>query len=153
MPRRMKSGEEPDALLAPMPRRKSPPFPFILEALSPLEPEVKRMFGGFAVYTGDKIVMMLRDSAKEPQDNGVWLVFSETANLADRKLRRELPSLRTITILGGAIKHWLLIPSDGPDFESDAMRACDLLLAHDARIGRVPKSRLAASGKKRAKKS
>ena len=141
MPRRIKSNEQPDEPLAPKPKRKLPPFPFLLDALAPLHPEVRHMFGGHAVYIGDKIVAMLRDSAKEPQDNGVWLVFSETADLADRKLRRELPSLRTITILGGAIKHWLLIPSDGPDFESDAMRACDLLLAHDARLGRIPKSR------------
>jgi hypothetical protein len=54
------------------------------------------MFSGFAVYLGDKIVLMLRDSAKQPEDNGVWLVFSETANLADPGIRRDFPSLRLI---------------------------------------------------------
>ena len=29
-----------------------PPFPFILEALAPLNPEVRRMFSGFAVVPG-----------------------------------------------------------------------------------------------------
>src|SRR5258708_35683545 len=66
-----------------MPKRRSAPYPFILEALAPLEPEVRPMFSGFAVYVGEKIVLMLRDSLKQPRDNGVWLVFSETANLAD----------------------------------------------------------------------
>jgi len=79
-----------------MPKRRSAPYPFTLEALTPLDPEVRPMFSGFAVYLGDKIVLMLRDSAKQPEDNGVWLVFSETANLADPGIRRDFPSLRLI---------------------------------------------------------
>jgi len=99
------------------------------------------MFSGFAVYAGDKIVVMLRDSLKQPKDNGVWLVFSETANPDDPAIRREFPSLRPIDLLGGKIAHWLLIPADSSTFESEALRACDLLLQHDARFGRVPQSR------------
>src|SRR5262249_47594545 len=109
--------------------------------LAPLEPEVRRMFGGFAVYIGNKIVCMLRDHAKSPQDNGVWLVLSETADPGDRGLKKEFPSLRKIELLGGAIGHWLLVPSDGAEFEAEALHMCDLLLRHDARLGRVPKSR------------
>jgi len=149
MPRRIKSDEQPDELLAPKLRRKSPPFSFLLEALAPLHPEVRHMFGGHAVYIGDKIVAMLRDNAKSPQDNGMWLVLSETVDPASRALRREFPSIRTIDLLGGAIRHWLILPADSPEFESDSLHACELLLAHDARIGRVPKSRLASSSKKR----
>jgi len=122
----------------PKPR---PPHEFVLEALEPLNPEVKRMFSGFAVYLGDRIVCMLREHAKSPQDNGVWLVLSETTNPEDRKLRREFPSLRAIDLIGGKIGHWLLIPSDGPDFETEALHACELLLRHDPRLGRIPESR------------
>ena len=118
-----------------------PPHEFVVEALAPLEPEVRRMFSGFSVYIGDRIVCMLREAAKSPQDNGIWLVLAESVDPADRKLKREFPSLRKIELLGGAISHWLLIPSDGPDFEKEALHACDLLLRHDPRIGRVPKSR------------
>jgi hypothetical protein len=121
--------------------KPKPPYPFVVDALMPLNPEVRRMFSGFAVYLGDHIVCMLRDSPKSPRDNGVWLVLSETANPTDPKLRREFPSLRSIELLGGAIGHWLLIPSDGPGFETEALHACDLLLRHDPRIGRIPKSR------------
>jgi hypothetical protein len=128
-------------IMRPPKTKPKPPFPFILETLAPLNPEVRRMFSGFSVYLGDRIVCMLRDHVKSPGDNGIWLVLSEGTNPADRSLRRDFPSLRSIEILGGAISHWLLIPSDGPDFETEAMHACDLLLRGDARLGRVPKSR------------
>jgi len=125
---------------SPKPKQK-PPYPFVLDALAPLCPEVRGMFSGFAVYSGDRIVCMLRDHPKAPRDNGVWLVLSETVNPADRTLRREFPSLRSIDLLAGKIGHWLLIPADSPAFESEALHACDLLLRHDPRLGRVPKSR------------
>jgi hypothetical protein len=99
------------------------------------------MFSGFAVYIGDTIVLMLRDSPKHPEDNGAWLVFSETANLDDPRIRRDFPSIRLIGLLGGKIGHWRLLPADSPTFESEALHACELLLKRDARFGRVPQSR------------
>ncbi len=128
-----------------MPRAAKPkpklPHAFVVEALAPLNPEVRRMFSGFSVYLGDRIVCMLRNHTKSPRDNGVWLVLSEGANPADPKLHREFPSLRPIELVGGKIGHWLLIPSDGPRFEQEALHACDLLLRHDPRLGRIPASR------------
>jgi hypothetical protein len=135
----------------PKPKRKSAPYPFILEALAPLEPEVRPMFSGFAVYVGEKIVLMLRDSLKHPEDNGIWLVFSETANLADAGICRDFPSLRLIGSLAGKIAHWRLIPADSPTFESEAQHACELLLKHDPRFGRVPQSRQTRPGRPRRK--
>ena len=84
---------------------------------------------------------MLRDSLKNPEDNGAWLVFSETADLADPGIRRDFPSIRLIGLLGGKIGHWRLISADSPTFESEALYACELLLKRDARLGRVPQSR------------
>jgi len=121
--------------------KKRPPYAFVLEALAPLNPEVRRMFSGFAVYIGDRIVAMLRESEKSSQDNGVWLVLSEGTNPADAKLRHEFPSLRKIDLLNGKISHWLLLPSDSPAFEAEALHACELLLSHDRRFGRIPASR------------
>ncbi len=118
-----------------------PPHSFVVDALAPLEPEVRRMFSGYAVYVGDRIVCMLREHVKAPQDNGVWLVLSETTLASDRSLSRDFPSIRTISLLGGKIAHWLLIPSDSPSFEEESLRMCDLLIAHDARFGRIPQSR------------
>ena len=128
-----------------MPRLAKPkpklPHPFVLEALAPLSPEVRRMFSGFAVYIGNRLLMMLRDHPKYPHDNGIWLVLSEGIDPADASLRRDLPSLRSIQMLGNKISHWLLIPSDRADFEVVALRACDLILHHDPRLGRIPQSR------------
>ena len=107
------------------------------------------MFSGFAVYVGEEIVMMLRDSLKIPEDNGVWLVFSESAHLADQRIKREFPSIRSIALLRGKIAHWRLIPADSPAFESDALHACDLLLKKDPRFGRVPQSRKPKIAKRR----
>jgi hypothetical protein len=121
--------------------RQKPPFPFVLETLAPLQPEVRRMFSGFSVYVGDRIVCMLRDHAKSPRDNGIWLVLAEGVDPASKELRREIPSLRRIELLAGKIGHWLLIPADGPNFETEAGHACELLLKRDLRLGRVPKSR------------
>lgn len=121
--------------------KPSPPHAFVLDALAPLNPEVRRMFSGFAVYLGDRIVCMLRDHLKSPRDNGVWLVLSDGTDPADPKLRRDFPSLRPIELIGNKIHHWLLIPSDSPTFESEALHACDLMLRHDPRLGRIPASR------------
>ncbi|MBV8673320.1 MAG: hypothetical protein JOZ33_07795 [Acidobacteriaceae bacterium] len=121
--------------------RQRPPHEFVLEALTPLKPEVRRMFSGFGVYVGERIVFMLRDHQKSPKDNGVWLVLSDGTDPEDPELRREFPSLRRIELLRKTIGHWLLIPSDSPSFETEALHACDLLLRRDPRIGRVPKSR------------
>jgi hypothetical protein len=121
--------------------KRKPPHSFVLEALDALNPEVRRMFSGFAVYVGDRLVLMLRDHAKSVRDNGVWLVLSDGADPADPALRREFPSLRRIALLGNKIGHWLVIPSDSPNFEMESLHACDLLLRRDARLGRIPESR------------
>lgn len=125
--------------------RRSVPFPFVVEALAPLDPEIRRMFSGFAVYAGEKIVLMLRDSLKHPEDNGVWLIFSESAHLDNPEIRRDFPSLRLINLLRGKMAHWRLIPADSPSFEPEALHACELLLHRDARFGRIPQSRRKAS--------
>jgi hypothetical protein len=121
--------------------QKTPPHAFVLEALASLDPEVRRLFSGYGVYLGDRIVCMLRDHAKSPKDNGVWLVLSEGVNPADAALHEEFPSLRPIELLHEKISHWLVIPSDSFTFEEEALHACDRLLHQDPRFGRIPKSR------------
>jgi hypothetical protein len=124
----------------PKPKAK-PPHRFVLDALASTNPEVRRMFSGFAVYVGDRLVFMLRDHTKYPKDNGVWLVLSEGTDPADASLRRDFPSIRSIQMLGNKISHWLLIPSDSADFEREALGACGLILGRDPRLGRIPQSR------------
>lgn len=118
--------------------RKAPPHEFVLDALASLNPRTNPMFGCLAVYVGEKIVVILRDKNKPAVDDGVWLAASEN-HLGS--LRREFPSMRPISIFEGKISGWQVLPQDTADFEEAALRACDLILAGDPRIGRIPKGR------------
>jgi hypothetical protein len=103
------------------------------------------MFGCLAVYVGEKIVLMLRNKTTEIQDNGVWIATTEEHHAS---LRREFPRMRSIQLFGGKISGWQVLPVDEPDFETAALRATELVLKQDLRIGKVPKARQAATGAK-----
>ena len=119
--------------------RKTPPFEFVLDAVSHMEPRTNPMFGCLAVYIKEKIVCVLRDKkdAATP-DNGVWLATTVEHHSS---LRKEFPHMRSIAVLGKDVTGWQLLPSDSADFEESALRACDLIAARDPRIGKVPKSK------------
>lgn len=112
------------------------PHEFVLEALTAVSPRTRPMFGGVAVYVGEKILFMLRDRPKLPEDNGVWVVVSDAGHI--ESLRAELPGMRPIGLLRGKIAHWQLLPMDSPDFEESVLRACELIVARDPRIGKIP---------------
>ncbi len=135
-----------DTLLPPKPR-KITPHEFVLDALAPLSPTTRPMFGCLAVYVGDKIVAVLRDRPGETADNGMWLA---TTHQHHESLRRELPSMRSIQLLGKDVTGWQVLPADAPDFEEAALRGCELISARDPRIGKVPKRRASGAKKKRA---
>jgi hypothetical protein len=104
------------------------------------------MFGCLAVYVGDKIVLILRDKRDGTPDNGVWLATTEEHH---ESLRREFPNMRSVYIFKKEVTAWQVLPADAVDFEEAALHACELVLARDPRIGKVPKRR-AARAKKRA---
>jgi hypothetical protein len=124
--------------LFPVKTRKPAPYAFVLDALSELPIETRSMFGCLAVYLGDKILLMLREKQKQMEDNGVWLATTKDHHQA---LLREFPHMRSIQLLGKEVTGWQILPADAPDFESAALRACELILARDPRIGKVPKGR------------
>jgi len=101
------------------------------------------MFGCLAIYVEEKIVLILRDKPTQSEDNGVWLATTIDHHAS---LQRDFPGIRSIKVLGKTITGWQVIPSDAADFEEAALRACDLVLAGDPRIGKVP-------GQRRARKS
>ncbi|WP_437529744.1 hypothetical protein WME79_48345 [Sorangium sp. So ce726] len=119
-------------------KRKPVPHEFVLEALAPLGPETRPMFGCVAVYVEDKIVLILRDKPAPAQDNGVWLATTEEHHAA---LRPEFPNMRSIEVLGSGVTGWQVLPAEAPDFEEAALRACALIEAGDPRIGKVPGQR------------
>jgi hypothetical protein len=118
--------------------RKKIPFEFVLEALETLRPRTNPMFGCLAVYVGERIVLILRDSARAPADNGVWLATTVEHH---ESLRTEFPYMRSIGVLGSEVTGWQILPSEAPDFEEAALRACELIAAGDGRIGKVPKQK------------
>lgn len=116
--------------------RKNPPFEFVLETLAELAPRTRPMFGCLAVYIQETIVLILRDKGDE--DGGVWLATTPEHH---ESLRREFPNMRSIGVLGKDVTGWQVLPSDASDFEECALRACELIIKKDPRIGKVPKPR------------
>jgi hypothetical protein len=138
--------EPPDEVLFHAKRRKVVPHEFVLEALAEVSPRTNPMFGCLAVYVGEKIVLILRDRPKYPRDNGVWIA---TTMEHHDSLRREFPNMRSVGLLGKKITGWQVLPADATDFEESALRACELIVAKDSRIGKVPKGRRRGAMKKK----
>jgi hypothetical protein len=132
-------------------KRKPVPHEFVLEAIASLSPWTRPMFGCLAVYVGNKIVLILRDKQIDAADNGVWLA---TTNDHHESLRHEFPSMRSIQVLGSGVTGWQVLPADEGDFERAALRACELIVAGDPRIGKIPGTKHSArSGTERKEKA
>lgn len=116
------------------------PFDFVLEELRALAPTTRPMFGCTAVYVGEKIVMALREKPGDLQDNGVWLATTEAHHTS---LQKDFPAMRSIAVFGGTVSGWQVLPAESDDFEDAALRACAMVRAGDARIGKVPKPKRA----------
>jgi len=127
-----------DRIPFPVKPRKGVPHEFVLDAIAALSPRTRPMFGCLAIYVGEKIVLILRDKRGETVDNGVWLATTEEHHAS---LRREFPNMRSIRVLGKKVTGWQVLPADAPDFEEAALRACELVAAGDARIGKTPGAR------------
>jgi hypothetical protein len=93
------------------------------------------MFGSLAVYVHDRIVFVLRDKADSTADNGVWIA---TTREHHKSLRVLFPHMRSIQVLGKSPTGWQLLPFDAPDFEEAVLGACELVLARDPRLGKLP---------------
>ena len=124
--------------------RKAIPHEFVLDALAPASPWTRPMFGCTAVYVGEKIVLILRQKPSYERDNGVWLA---TTHEHHESLREDFPNMRSIELLGEPVSGWQVLPTDALDFEESAMRACELVIAGDPRIGKVPKPKKTKNSK------
>lgn len=126
--------------------RSTIPHEFVLDALAPVTPWTRPMFGCTAIYVGEKIVLILRQKPTYERDNGVWLA---TTHEHHESLRDDFPNMRSIELLGEPVSNWQVLPTDAPDFEESAMRACELVLAGDPRIGKIPGRRRTSKAKPR----
>jgi hypothetical protein len=140
-PRRNPPSLPLDEALFAVKRRKTVPHAFVLDAIAPLSPATRCMFGCLAVYVGPQIVLILRDKAGDTADNGVWLATTKEHH---DSLRCEFPNMRSVQVLGNKVTGWQVLPAAAPDFEEAALRACELIAARDPRIGKVPGTRRAS---------
>ena len=144
-PRRKTPRFPPEDPLSAVRPRKAVPHAFVLETLAALSPQTRSMFGCLAVYVEDKIVLILRDRRDATADNGVWLATAEEHHPS---LRREFPNMRSIQVFQKEVTAWQVLPVDAPDFEESALAACELIVAGDPRIGKVPGARRASRAKR-----
>ena len=121
--------------------RKAVPHAFVLDALADLSPATRSMFGCLGLYVGNQIVVILRDKRGDTADNGVWLCTTKEHH---ESLGRDFPNMRSIQVFGNKVTGWQVLPSEAPDFEEAALRACELIAASDPRIGKVPGARRAS---------
>ena len=119
--------------------RRREPFPFVLEELWPIRPTIKHMFGMTSVYLDDKLLCSLRDSIKQPGSNGMWL-YTTTEDV--ESLAKEFPGLskRQLWRSRSSNKAWIILVSRLENFEEYALKACELMLQGDQRIGRLSRA-------------
>ena len=121
-----------------MKKTRAVAFDFVLDELFVVNPTVKPMFGCHGVYVKDQIVLILRNMEGGSNDNGVWIA---TTHEHHESLRKDLPTMRSIEVFGGAESGWQNLPSEDEHFEEDVMKVCNLIIKGDRRIGKTPKPR------------
>ena len=114
----------------------------------PLDVTVKPMFGMWAIYLGEKILLILRQRENRPETNGVWVATNSEHH---KSLKTELPSLFSIAEYSDGTKEteWQLLPVAADDFEASVGKVCELIARGDDRIGRIPKPRRSKGKNKR----
>jgi hypothetical protein len=121
------------------PMNREIPFDFIFDYLLPVRTIVKPFFGMFSIYSGNKLLLILRKHSKQPEMNGIRIAAGKGASTS---LKQEIPALRSFSGPKSKKKEssWLMIPVDANDFEEAAIRICDLIVHHDPRIGKITRS-------------
>lgn len=124
-----------------MNRTRQIPFDFILDYLHSKDVLIKPMFGCFGLYVENKICFFLRDREKAKELNGVWIAAATPDDY--ESLAKELPSIKQKMDLvkpGKKSKNrWLLLSAYDRNFESLVLRACELVVKNDRRIGKITK--------------
>src|SRR5262245_59988580 len=117
--------------------KKSVPFQFVLDELTPLRPVVKQMFGFTYLYLDETLLFGIREQIDRPNTNGIW-IFTDADHL--ESLRREFPLLSRRNFWKSGNKGWVVLSSKNENFEEYAYRACELALRGDRRLGRVTRA-------------
>ncbi len=85
-------------------------------------------------------MIILRQRDDHEDANGIWMATSTEHHAS---LKKEFPSMHSVFLLSDGKKEteWQMIPVEADDFESSAIRICEMILKGDARVGKIPKAR------------
>ena len=109
------------------------PFDFLLDYL-PANIIVKPAIGMFYIYFDKKIVLIFRETHKNPQHNGIWI---STQREHHASLKTEIPAITDFELEEGFDTAWLLLNDKHDDFENAAIQLCELVTRKDHRIGKL----------------
>lgn len=112
------------------------PFEFVFDELSEFDFYTKPLFSTTAIYSGEKILLALREKDDHFVDNGIWIATTAEHHAS---LRKQLPSVRSIQLFGPGETGWQILPSSSDTFEAEAVLLCRLVIQGDERIGKIPK--------------
>jgi len=93
------------------------------------------------IYYNKKNILILRDSAKEPELNGIWIA---TVQAHHKSLTADLPGVISILTNNPKKKDsaWMYFRETNDHFEKTAIHLCELITRRDPRIGVVTKKSL-----------
>ena len=115
--------------------KKPMPFEFLLDDLPP-SVIVLPAIGMFLIYAHGKNVLIFRKTGKNPQHNGIWIFTKREHHTS---LKADIPAITDFVFNEGELFEtaWLLLSDDHDDFETAAIRLCELVSQRDKRIGKV----------------
>lgn len=106
----------------------------MIDELTSIRPTIKHAFGFTYVYLDERLLCGLRNSKKQPGSNGIWL-FTTVEH--GESLIQEFPQLSRRYLWRSGKNAWIILPSRLGEFEEYALKACELILNGDRRIGRL----------------
>ena len=110
------------------------PYDFVLRALFPLRPAIKKLLGCYGLYNNKKLLLLLRETTVSPEFNGV---FVATMPEFFKDLQTEIHTSRMIDFdLDGSKDSWIFISEDLETFEQKVIQACEMIKNGDERIGK-----------------
>ncbi len=114
--------------------QKRPPFHFLLDYL-PARIVIRPAIGMYYIYWNKKIVLILRQVKKNAQHNGLWIATSKEHH---ESLKAAIPAITDFVFDKGEAfdTAWLQLKDDHDDFETAAIRICELICQRDKRIGK-----------------
>ncbi len=119
--------------------KKQIPFDFLLDYL-PANIVIKPAIGMYYIYWEQKILLIFRQVKKNAQHNGLWIATKKEYHAS---LKTDIPAITDFVFDEGQNMDtaWLQLKDDHDDFETAAIRICDLISHRDKRIGKeTPKA-------------